>query len=146
MNNSSITLLFIIFSLVGVCNNVWGQSAQKPKPKSHLPFSQSTINDFAENIQYQYKYGNGNVKMIIAVYYLHKKPPVALSAVAVKIDNLKSNINDVIEILKAIKMGTIGNSKRSTDKGLLIGNLVSLNISAANSKILTDYIIDKDCE
>jgi hypothetical protein len=144
MNNSLISLLIIVFSVIGVWTDVLGQSIQKQKPKSYLPFSQSTINDFAEHIQLECKYGNGSVKTIIALHYIRKNPPLTLPEVAIKIENLRNNINDVIEMLEAIKMATIGNSKQPHDRDFLFNNLLSLNISATDSKILTDYIFNID--
>ena len=103
--------------------------SQKALPKS-------VSDDFVYSVFDNYKYGNGNIRMLlISKLGQQGYSPMNVDVLMETIDKNVKNKNKVIEAIHSV----VGNSEE-----FMYANLSSLGMSATNAKYMTQYILNED--
>jgi hypothetical protein len=117
-----IILIFMLFV------NIYVYS-QKAIPKS-------VSDDFTYSVFENYKYGNGNIKMLLMTKLRQQGySPMNVDVLMETIDKNVKNRNKVIEAIHSV----IGDNEE-----FMYANLSSLGMSATNAKYMTQYILNED--
>lgn len=117
-----IILIFTLFV------NIYVYS-QKALPKS-------VSDDFTYSVFENYKYGNGNIKMLLMTKL--RKQGYSLMNVDVLMETIDKNVKNRNKVIEAIH-SVIGNNEE-----FMYANLSSLGMSATNAKYMTEYILNED--
>ena len=103
--------------------------SQKAIPKS-------VSDDFTYSVFENYKYGNGNIKMLLMTKLRQQGySPMNVDVLMETIDKNVKNRNKVIEAIHSV----IGDNEE-----FMYANLSSLGMSATNAKYMTEYILNED--
>ncbi len=111
---------------------IYSEKNQKKSPTSTIP--KQALTEFARCAYYQFNYGNGNFKAMIYYHFNNQK---AIPEIEIMMESLEKNNKDAIEVLDVV-----WNYCRN-DRDFLFTNLKSMNMTAKNAQLLTDYLIQK---
>lgn len=118
-------IIILIFTLFV---NIYVYS-QKTLPKS-------VSDDFAYSVFENYKYGNGNIKIILMTKL--RQQGYSMMNVDVLMETINKNVKNRNKVIEAIH-SVIGNSEE-----FMYANLSSIGMSATNAKYMTQYILNED--